>query len=227
MTAIFLLGKSFVRQNRWLLIVLLLWPLVVGASVGYTHSASTVSDVLEIVQPEMLYGLLIVTFLASSAVYNERRSRRILGVLSKAVSRIQYLLGFLVGATWFAVVYLLMIGVSVLWLLGWSTAIRSALSLCFDGIVASIWAVSVGLCFSTFAYPFIAATLAGAVTLGPMILAGTHPILAPVAALIRGSNSFSGKVSAALIAAALAESILFLLLAERIFSRRDVTGSLE
>lgn len=227
MTAIFLLGKSFVRQNRWLLIVLLLWPLVVGASVRYTHSASTVSDVLEIVQPEMLYGLLIVTFLASSAVYNERRSRRILGVLSKAVSRIQYLLGFLVGATWFAVVYLLMIGVSVLWLLGWSTTIRGALSLCFDGIVASIWAVSVGLCFSTFAYPFIAATLAGAVTLGPMILAGTHPILAPVAALIRGSNSFSGKVSAALIAAALAESILFLLLAERIFSRRDVTGSLE
>ena len=227
MTTIFLLARSFVRQNRWLLVVFLLWPLLLGSFAWFPHSASTPADVLEIVQQETLYGLLIVTFLASSAIHNERRSRRILGVLSKAVSRMQYLLGFLVGATWFAVTYFAMIGISVLWLLGWSSTIRGALSLCFDGIIASIWAVSVGLFFSTFAYPFVAATLAGAVTLGPLILAGTHPILAPVAALIRGSNSFSGKVSAALIAAALAESILFLFLAERIFSRRNVTGSLE
>ena len=227
MTVVLLLARSFVRQNRWLLFIFLLWPLVLGAFVWFPHHTATSADVLEIVQQEILYGLVIVTFLASSAIHNEKRSRRILGVLSKAVSRTQYLLGFLTGATWFAAIYFGMMYVSVLWLLGFSIATRGGLALCLNGMIAAIWAVSLSLLLSTFAYPFIAAMLAGAAALAPMLLAGTHPILAPVASLIRNSESFSGTAMPGLIAIALLESAGFLVIGEQVFTRRDVTANLE
>ena len=227
MNAVLLLAGSFVRQNRWLLLVFILWPIVLGVFVWSPHHTATSADVLEIVQQELLYGLVIVTFLASSAIHNEKRSRRILGVLSKAVSRMQYLLGFLIGAVCFAVVYFLMVDLSVLWLLGALTPMKGVMAFSLQGVVASTWAVSLGLLFSTFAYPFIAATIAGAATLGPVIVAGTHPILAPVAAMIRNAESFSGAFHPAVIGIALGESAVFLLLGGAIFSRVDVTTSVE
>jgi hypothetical protein len=227
MTVILRLARSFVRQNRWLLFIFVLWPLVLGAFVWFPHLTAPPADVLEIVQQEILYGLVIVTFLASSAIHNEKRSRRILGVLSKAVSRTQYLLGFLTGAMCFAAIYFGMMYLSVLWLLGFSIATRGGLALCLNGMIAAIWAVSLSLLLSTFAYPFIAATLAAAAAFAPMLLADTHPILAPVASLIRNSESFAGTLTPGLIAIALIESALFLVIGEQVFSRHDVTANLE
>jgi hypothetical protein len=148
-------------------------------------------------------------------------------VLSKAVSRTQYLLGFLTGATCFAAIYFGMMYLSVILLLGFSMATRGGLALCLNGTIAAIWAISLSLLLSTFAYPFIAATLAGAAAFAPMLLAGTHPTLAPVASLLRNSESFAGTLRPGLIAIALVQSAFFLAIGEQVFSRRDVTANLE
>lgn len=227
MSAILLLAKSFVRQNRWLLLVFVLWPFVLGAFIWSPHRTTAPTDVSEIVQQETLYGLVIVMFLATSAIHNERRSRRIVGVLSKGITRIHYLLGFLAGTTWFAVVYFLMIGTSVLWLLGRSGPVESMLTLCLEGIVASIWIVSLGLLISTLAHPFIAATLTGAAAFAPLAFTAPHPILAPATALIRNADSFAINLNPKAICIGLTESAIFLLVGAEIFSRNDVTASLE
>src|ERR1700738_3219775 len=105
MIPILLLAQSFIRQNRWLLLAFVLWPFLLGAFVWSPHHGAARDDVSAIMQQELFYGVAVVAFLASSAIYNEKRSRRIIGVLAKAVSRAQYLLGIVLGTACFAVVY--------------------------------------------------------------------------------------------------------------------------
>src|SRR5579859_2577392 len=105
MTSIFLLAKAFVRQNRWLLDVFIIWPLLLGALALPRADSVNSEDTIEIVQQEVLYGVAITAFFASSAVYNERRSRRIVTILSKSVSRGEYLTGMLLGVLIFSAAY--------------------------------------------------------------------------------------------------------------------------
>ena len=163
MMPVLLLAKSFIRQNRWLLLAFVLWPFLLGAFVWAPHHAAARDDVAEIVQQEIFYGVAVAAFLTSSAIYNEKRSRRIIGVLSKAVSRSEYLLGLMLGSGCFAAAYFIAVGVSMIWLLGFSDSIPSiSLKVLWQGIIASLWIASLALLFSTFLYPFIAAALAGA-----------------------------------------------------------------
>jgi len=223
-----LLAKNFLRQNRWLLVAFVLWPFLLGAFAWSPHHAANREDVADDLRMEVFYGLVVVTFLASSAIYNEKRSRRILGVLSKSVSRLQYLLGLWTGACCFAALYFLMTCVSALWLLGYSHAmIHFEIRFLLRGVAASLWASAVGLFFSTFLYPFVAATLAGGAAFAPLALSHPNAALAPVAFLLQGADSFSANLDWSAIVSALAESVLFLVLAAQIFTHRDVTVSIE
>src|SRR3954469_2521387 len=100
-----LIAKSFVRQNRWLLAVLVVWPLLWGALDWSPNRRVTEPDVAELLQQETFYGVVVITFLASSAIYNDKRSRRIVGVLSKGIRRAQYLTGLALGGVSFAALY--------------------------------------------------------------------------------------------------------------------------
>ena len=227
MKPVLLLARAFVRQNRWLLLAFALWPFFLGAFVWSPNGNSSRTDVAEIVQQEVLYGIAVIAFLASSAIYNETRSRRIVVVLSKAVSRWRYLLGLLVGAVFFAIVYFGAVGVSLLWIAGWSTtALSGTATLFVRGITVSIWTASLALLFSTFLYPFVAASLAGIATFVPMFF-HRNSLLAPATALIANISPFSFDLPWVAFFVALAQSALFLVLAAQIFARRDVTASVE
>src|SRR5690242_15486374 len=102
MIPVLLLAKSFIRQNRWLLIAFVLWPFLLGAFTWSPEHRANKTEAMEILQQEVFYGVAVVAFLASSAVYNEKRSRRIIGVLSKGISRGQYLCGLLLACAGFA-----------------------------------------------------------------------------------------------------------------------------
>jgi ABC-type transport system involved in multi-copper enzyme maturation permease subunit len=125
MTPVLLLAKSFIRQNRWLLLAFVFWPFLLGAFVWSPHHAAARSEVSELLQQEIFYGVAVATFLISTAIYNEKRSRRIIGVLSKAVSRAQYLVGLVLGSGFFALVYFVAVGTSLIWLAGVSDSTLS------------------------------------------------------------------------------------------------------
>ncbi|PYX95732.1 MAG: hypothetical protein DMG63_18455, partial [Acidobacteria bacterium] len=69
MIPVLLLAKSFLRQNRWLLLAFVALPLLLGAFLWSPHQSASRQDVAEMVQQEMFYGIAVVTFLASSAIY--------------------------------------------------------------------------------------------------------------------------------------------------------------
>jgi hypothetical protein len=84
-------------MNRWLWLLLLLWPWCVAAIllVGGLHPAP--EDVEAALEQQSIYGLALVAFTGGALLGNEQRSRRIVLVLSRAVSRRQYL-----AALWLA-----------------------------------------------------------------------------------------------------------------------------
>jgi hypothetical protein len=83
--------------NRWLWLLLVLWPWGMAAIflIGGLHPSS--EDIAVVFTQQSIYGLVLVGFSGGALLGNEQRSRRIVLVLSRAVSRRQYF-----GALWLA-----------------------------------------------------------------------------------------------------------------------------
>lgn len=237
MTSTFLLAKAFVRQNRWLLFVFVAWPLLLGALSWSPKTADTDEDIVEIVQQEFLYGVAVTAFFASSAIYNERRSRRIVAILSKSVSRAEYLTGMLLGVLIFSVAYFVAMNLSWFWMSGfrdlesWTSIPRvlfvGAGILFVRGMIACIWIASLALFFSTFVHPIVAALLAGSAAFSPIVLSNRSWLIAPLTGLIRQVRPILQSFSSVFALVALAESAFFLILAAHIFTKRDLNISVE
>jgi hypothetical protein len=89
------IARQLLWANRWLWLLLVLWPwgMATILLVGGLHPAP--EDVEAALQQQSIYGLALVAFAGGALLGNEQRSRRIVVVLSRAVSRRQYL-----GALW-------------------------------------------------------------------------------------------------------------------------------
>ena len=228
MTPVLLLARSFIRQNRWLLLAFVLWPFLLGAFTWSPQHHANRVEVLEISQQEVFYGVAVVAFLASSTVYNEKRSRRIIGVLSKGISRAQYLCGLLFACSVFAFIYFAAVAGLVIWLLGASALTLSA-SACLiaQGFSAAFWAAALSLLFATFLHPFLAAAVAGSAAFAPLAMSQPNAAIASAATLMNSAGALAPKLVWAALFAALVEGVAFTFIAARIFSTRDVTLNIE
>ena len=83
--------------NRWLWLLLVLWPWAMAAMLLAGGLHPSLEDVEAALEQQSLYGLALVAFAGGALLGNEQRSRRIVLVLGRAVSRRQYL-----GALWLA-----------------------------------------------------------------------------------------------------------------------------
>ena len=99
MSKIWQIARRLLYQNRWIYLFLMLWPFGMAAILLVPAATPEIEDVLSIVHQECLYGLGLVAFTGGALLGNEQRSRRIAGVLSRAVSRRQYFFA-LVSAAW-------------------------------------------------------------------------------------------------------------------------------
>jgi hypothetical protein len=91
------IARQLLWANRWLWLLLVLWPWGMAAIflVGGLHPSS--EDIAVVFTQQSIYGLALVAFAGGALLGNEQRSRRIVLVLSRAVSRRQYL-----AALWLA-----------------------------------------------------------------------------------------------------------------------------
>jgi hypothetical protein len=222
-----LLASDTIRQNRWLVLAFVLWPFLLGAFVWSPHRHAQIDDVVAIVQQELLYGVAIAAFLASSTIHNEERSRRIVGVLSKAVTRSQYLLGILFGAIGCTAIYFATVALTAVCLLGFSPAmLRYAISVVLIGVVATGWIAVVALMLSVFLHPVISAAMAlGAAYARFAVSSGRDslPRLWPREYFFAHSTIVRNW----LLVAVLIEAAIVFILASKLFSLRDVTVSIE
>ncbi len=192
-------------------------------------------DLLFIFKQVAVYVVVFSVFFGGSAIHNERKSRRILAVLSKAVGRQQYLSGLVLGVTIACTIYCFALGITGSWTLGEAGfSVRQVWFLMLYLIVASMLAGTIALMFSTFLNPFFAAG-ATAMVLGlPAVAAHVGarweyviPVYSLSAAVLKSSFKPAGDALWFPLGLAVMETIVFWVLAARIFSRMDIAVAVE
>ena len=95
MKPVLLIAGNFVREQRWPILVLLVWVLGLAIIGLFIDVRNNRDDILLIFKQLAIYGIAFSVFFGGSAIHNERKSRRILAVVSKSVGRQQYVAGLL------------------------------------------------------------------------------------------------------------------------------------
>ncbi|HMH00165.1 MAG TPA: hypothetical protein VK555_02065 [Terriglobales bacterium] len=235
MRTIFLIAVNFVREQRWPILVLLLWVLLLAFLGLVTDVHRQREDLLFIFKQVAVYVVVFSVFFGGSAIHNERKSRRILAVLSKAVGRQQYLSGLVGGITIACTIYCFALGITGSWTLGEAGfSVQQVWFLMLYLVAASMLAGTIALMFSTFLNPFFAAG-ATAMVLGLPALAAhvgagweyIIPVYSLSAAVLKSSFNPSGDLLWIPLGVAVLETIVFWVLAARIFARMDIAVSVE
>lgn len=238
MIPILLIALNFLREQRWPLLVLLAWVVLSSFASGIGSEKLAVDDVLFFLKTQAVYGVAFVAFLSGAAIHNERKSRRILAVLSKGLYRGQYIAGLLTGVLAAALLYCGAMGAagSVMF-----TEARLPQAQLWGVIAllatALVVTATIAMFFSTFLTPLFA-TAATALALGTPALAtriagGGWAHIFPVYFLMESIMSFSVDTAGGwapvwrMIVWGLVDSLVFWLLASWLFSHRDIAVAIE
>jgi len=233
---VLLIALNFVREQRWPIFVLLLWVVLLAVVGVFADLPRERDDLLFIFKQIAIYVIAFSVFFGASAIYNERRSRRILGVLSKAVARDYYLAGLILGVTLACAIYCFALGVTATWMLGGAGfPIGQVWFLMLCLIAGCVLAGTVALMFSTFLHPFLAAGAAAIVlgfpALASLALSGRWAYVVPVfllaANVLKSSFKAPGDMLWLPVGLALVEAFFFWALATVIFSRADIAVEVE
>jgi hypothetical protein len=233
MRAIVLIGINFVR-TQWIALAVMS-AYVVG--IGGVYRLHTQPDeILFFLRWHAGYAIFFATMIAIPALQTERKTRRILAVLSKGIHRWQYLGGLLCGCAMISALFCLLIGGTAVWL-GQQAGIPTdgLLTITLLLFCCCVFAASTGLFFATFLHPLLAMVATSAVLALPLVLIQRRPmawIFFPVSALFQTLwTNFHfrslGTSLNTLIVSAILQALIFWVAAALVFARRDVTISPE
>lgn len=230
MKPVLLIGVNFVREQRWALIALLAYVVVFAGGIAIAGGQSQ-EDTLFLLRSTSMYGLAFSGLIAASALHNERRSRRILAVLSKGIERGQYLAGLLAGVAMAALVYCAtLVGAALL-------ATHAAAGLGeFTLLLLSLYmyAAVVAMAFSTFMPSLFAAICAGLLLAGEgaagHMLGGVWRTALPAESLVQAAVNFGSSdwvMPWGACVSGVAHAVVFWAIATAIFKRRDIAVAVE
>ena len=188
-------------------------------------------DTLFLLRSTSMYGLAFTGLLSASAINNERRTRRILAVLSKGIDRGQYLAGLLSGSMLASGVYC-----ATIFAVGYLGTHKLIALLPFAIMLMALYllAATVAMAFSTFFHPLMASAAAG-LFLGAegfvaRSLGGSWRSLLPPWTLVDGAVNYGAPgwtAPWAACVAAVIHAVIFWMVASAIFARRDIAVALE
>jgi hypothetical protein len=230
-----LIAANFLREQRWFVLFLLLY--VAMLSLVYVLNPPTdLRDLLVLLKQLAGFAVLFSLSIVSGALQQERRSRRILAVLSKGITRREYMAGFLLGGITISAIYAAGMLVSA-WGLQhrMEFPLQPLLSLIAITLVACVATNTIALLFATFLHPLFAMAATALAVAVPFALAHSFAAGAmntlPVAALLDSIASFSfarsWSVPWGAIWLALLQGVVFWMAAAWIFSKRDIAVATE
>jgi ABC-type transport system involved in multi-copper enzyme maturation permease subunit len=231
MVPILLIAANFVR-TQWLVVAIMTAYLLGISGVFAVHQQP--GETIFFLQWHSFYVLFLAMILAVGAIQSERKSRRIIAVLSKGIHRWQYLTGLLCGCSGIAGLFWVVIACAIV-SFPHQTASSAQLVAVFVALFCcSVATAAVALFYSVFLHPLLA-TFAASTTLAIPYLAQTwssprQSVWFPVSGifvLLQDYQIRPAREAWSVAAAAAAYSLFFLAAATVIFSRRDVTISPE
>jgi hypothetical protein len=236
MRPVVLMAGNFLREHRWPALLLLAWIALlalVAADLGRRNAIP--EDVMFYIAQQAIFICVFSAFLAADAIHNDRKSKRILLVLSKAITRSEYLLAPLVGTTAAAIVYSVLFDVCCLWLTDRARMPSSGiLPLVLLVIAGSILAASVSLFFSTFLNPYVAIAATVLLLTAPGSLHLQHyawsawlPGYSILLKMIELKLIPDATIQWKTIVVALAQAVFFWGMAAAVFNRKDIAVPVE
>ena len=231
-----LIAVNFLRQHRWPVILLFGYILLTAAATGeFGRGRPVPVDIVFFVEQQAIFICLFSAFLAADAIHGERKSRRILLLLSKAISRAEYLLAIMLAVWTVAMIYAILSAVCSVWLTARSMLPGDGLwPMMFLVMAGALIAASVAMFFSTFLNPYLATACTLAFFCVPAALPAIrhhgaawwpgYPLLAQFLDFGFRSGWTPNWVAAL---AALVESGVFWCLAVAVFNRKDIAVPVE
>jgi hypothetical protein len=235
MKAILLLGANFVRSQFLVLAIVVAYVVCLTSFLAFHEQ---LPDLLFFIRQQAIYGFALGAMVIVPAIHNERKSRRILSVLSKGIHRWQYLGGLLCGAIMITSAFCLEVGLSASWLAHETSMPATGLvPLMLMLFFACSAGVSTALFCSVFLHPLLAFPATAMLLLFPLAAEGNGLHLpkyfsfSPVTAALREvfRFTFQRPVNGLWVIAitSLIQIVVFWLGACILFARRDVTVAAE
>ena len=234
MKSVLLIAGNFVREQRLVALLLVAYAVVASLFFGMMRETS-IEDMSFVLKQELIYAIFFSGFIALSSIHNERKTRRLLSVLSKAVTRGQYIAGLLAGVQAITLLYSLVIWLGGVWMLWGRGAIGQLTIMTVASVITALLTASVALFFASFLPPIVATAAAGLLILLPVGLARTLgpawmdvlPIYTMVLDIAKHPMSLRWWPQWQVAAITVLEAVVFWLLAAMIFSTRDVAVAVE
>lgn len=238
MSPALLIAANFLREQRWFIVLLLLYIVMLSSVYLFMPHAMAQEFVFLLRQLSVL-ALLFSLSLATGAIHNERRTRRVLAVLSKGISRQEYLAGYMLGSLAISAIYCAgMLAIAFVMHFQMHTPLIPVFKLIALTLAGCLVTNNLGLFFSTILHPLFSVIATVLVLAFPFALvqwfqAGDFVLnWLPVALLVSSMSSFSlteaaWHFPALALWVCLAEGIVFWLAAGWIFSKRDVAVPVE
>jgi hypothetical protein len=235
MRAIWLIGVNFVREQRIVLLVFIFWIFGFVVLFGLFAGPTGPREFEALFQQQTLYGIVYGLLVAISTIHGERRSRRILAVLSKGIYRGEYIAGLMLGNALLTSIYMGILGVvhtAVTLKLGIHAPLWPTIGAAW---LASILAGSIAVFFGSFLHPALAAVGASLVLGAPALLerqfGAVWAQLVPVDYVIRQILGYSyergWQGTWHFVPIAIIEITALGALTAMIFAKRDVTVAIE
>jgi ABC-type transport system involved in multi-copper enzyme maturation permease subunit len=232
--SIWLIAVNFVREQRIILLVFLGWIVVIPAAIVFAPDRS-VDDFLALFRQQAAFGVAYTLLVSFSSIHGERKSRRILAVVSKGIYRGEYIAGLMLGISMVSAIYVAAVGiVNTLLALKFNFQISFWPALIAAWLAAAL-AGSVALFFATFLHPALVAAASSLLLAMPALvrwkLGSASSKAIPVDYVIREIMNYSFAAGWQgnwdFVPIVLIEIVIFWWLAARVFAHRDVTVAIE
>ncbi len=236
MRPVLLIAVNLLRQQRWIVLLLVAYVAVLMGVGTAVSIHGNYRDLVFLIRQLGSYAVLLGFFSGAVAVHNERRSRRILAVLSKGIERRQYLAGLLLGIALMIGVYGAALGAAgAATLLALGLPVAPLLPFLAVLLAACLLAAVLAMFFATFLNPWFALAVSGVVAALPPVLeqyaGGGWSLVLPVYALGASLANFTvyrpWHPGWEMVGVAVAESVALWLTASWVFARRDITVAVE
>src|SRR5919204_3654290 len=220
-----LIAGNFLREQRWFVLALLLYVAMLSG-IYILMPPTDIRDLVVLEKQLAAFAVLFSLSLVTGALQQERRTRRIIAVVSKGITRREYIAGFLLGSIAISAIYTLGMLLSAMGLhRRLEFSLQAIFALVLLTLSACVLTNTIALFFATFLNPLFAMLATGLLVALPFILTRTLGSGAlntvATAALVESMKSFSfaGSWSPPWTAMwlALLESVLFWMAAAWVF----------